>query len=619
MERFSYKIVSLAILAAAAFAIYGASLRGEFVYDDKEVIEHNDFIKDLKNIPYLLSPDYFSLAGELSYRPLVTLSYFLDFSLWGLNPFGFRLTNLLVHLLVAFFLVLLAQRLLLSFTAAFIAGLIFIAHPTAVEPAALISYREDLLAGLFLMISLTLRLGNNSEKSTPMAPGRIRGVRLFLSLAAYVAALFSKESAIILLPIMAFYDLLYVRQAPQGVRFRRIFLDYAGYLAISALFLTIRFYIMRNPAEQKLEYFGGSFLAVVMVIPKVLILYAKTILLPSNLNADYDLSIPDRLPFVAFAAAVFLILAVVTFLFKALIRSGLAICFGILWFFVALGPVLNLYPLANIAAERFLYMPMLGFVIAFAACLDKALFYRFPLSRYIPNRFLLPAIILILLIPPYGLISYQRSQVWRSGLSLWSDTVKKSPGKARPHGNYGNAFLRSHNYDKSAFAYQMALFLDEYFSAAHNNLGVIFRNRGYGDKATLAFTRARPLDYGNWKAANNLGLALAKRNSFWAAAVQFQIAVAINPRYGEAFYNLGVAFEKMGRFDKAIAAFHITMGLRPKDPQARYALGVIFLQELRLPARALYHFQRGLALQPAAEMEAVLKTAITASQRAIRN
>src|SRR3972149_1946991 len=88
----SLPVLILVIVCLSQF-VYLNSLSNQFVYDDEFTIVTNYFIKTWNNFPLLFNSDYFKLSGELSYRPVVTLSYFIDYTLWKLNPFGFHLPN----------------------------------------------------------------------------------------------------------------------------------------------------------------------------------------------------------------------------------------------------------------------------------------------------------------------------------------------------------------------------------------------------------------------------------------------------------------------------------------------------------------------------------------------
>src|SRR3989304_9253760 len=99
------------LVSLVSFLAYLNTLHHQFVFDDFRVITNNPYIKDWKYFPTLFNHDYFKISGELSYRPLVTLSYFIDYAIWHLNPFGFHLTNLIIHTLNTFIVYLLLFKI----------------------------------------------------------------------------------------------------------------------------------------------------------------------------------------------------------------------------------------------------------------------------------------------------------------------------------------------------------------------------------------------------------------------------------------------------------------------------------------------------------------------------
>src|SRR3989338_9876756 len=135
---------------------YLNSLSNQFVYDDEFTIVNNYFVKKWENLPLLFSKDYFRFSGELSYRPVVTLSYFIDYTLWKLNPFGFHLTNTLLHTLNSILLFFLLKRVFNYQATSFITAIIFSCHPLLTEAVNAISYREDLLAATFFIAAFLL-------------------------------------------------------------------------------------------------------------------------------------------------------------------------------------------------------------------------------------------------------------------------------------------------------------------------------------------------------------------------------------------------------------------------------------------------------------------------------
>ena len=202
------------LLILVTFLVYAPSLKNGFVWDDFLVVTDNHFIKSWKNFPlmftrqYLTSPEDLPYltdrnigSGEISYRPVVTLTYFVDYWIWKLNPFGYHLRNLVLHLINTVLLYWFCFLVLKKEKWAFWASLIFALHPIQAEAVAGISFREDLLAFLFFLSSLLLYIHQKKIKR-----GSKRYAFYFGSLFSYFLAVFSKETALVLPLIVLLWD-----------------------------------------------------------------------------------------------------------------------------------------------------------------------------------------------------------------------------------------------------------------------------------------------------------------------------------------------------------------------------------------------------------------------------
>jgi len=162
---------ALALIIVLTCLAYANALTNSFIWDDFLLIVTNDFVHSWDNVPLLLSPEYITDtaemqhlgetaigSGELSYRPVNTLTFFLDYGAWGLNPFGFHLTNLLLHTANGILLFFFIRKISKNHTAAILTALLFTLHPVNSETVAVINFREDLLIVFFCLISFLIHL-----------------------------------------------------------------------------------------------------------------------------------------------------------------------------------------------------------------------------------------------------------------------------------------------------------------------------------------------------------------------------------------------------------------------------------------------------------------------------
>ncbi len=168
------KIFALTLIIGVTVLAYSASLKNLFVWDDAAVVTDNDFVHSFKNLPLIFKHSYltsvkdldflgmtFIGSGETSYRPVVTLSYFIDYFLWKLNPLGYHLTSLFFHVLNVILFYGCMSLLTKRFSMAVYCALLFALHPVNMEAVSVISFREDLLAAFFFILSVIVHIQSN--------------------------------------------------------------------------------------------------------------------------------------------------------------------------------------------------------------------------------------------------------------------------------------------------------------------------------------------------------------------------------------------------------------------------------------------------------------------------
>jgi len=263
------------ILVGLSQLVYLNSLTNQFVYDDEFILSDNPFIKSWGNLPKLFHKDYFEFSGELSYRPVVTLSYFFDYTFWGLNPFGYHLVNALLHSLNAVLCFFLFKHFIQHRTASFIGALIFSCHPVLSETVNAIGFREDILATAFLLTGFLLYVKAVRKYSFLM---------YLVSVACYLLGVFSKEMAIPLLLLIFIYDILHTKNINYVQKLTHY---YSGYLIVAVFYLLVRFVLLHNPVESTVSYPDNSLLVNFLTMSKVVASYITKLFLPVRLCADY--------------------------------------------------------------------------------------------------------------------------------------------------------------------------------------------------------------------------------------------------------------------------------------------------------------------------------------------
>src|SRR3989339_1379258 len=347
------RLIKLILLIAVPIIAYTNSLQNTFVYDDVFTITDNYFIRNWGNFPVFFTDDYFKYSGEVTYRPVVTFSYFIDYFLWHLNPVGYHLTNILLHAVNAILVYFLLYAITKHRILAFLTAILFALHPILPEAVNGISYREDLLATVFFLSSILLFI--QSAIRNPQS--KIRNYLYPLSLFSYLLALCSKEVAITLPLIIFLLDWLLEDKS----RIKKNTIEYyMGFILVSGFYLFLRFVWFHNPIEKQLAYPDNSFLVNFLTMPKIFCSYIKLLFFPIHFNAEYIIA-HTQTQFAATFILSIIFLSVIGVITYRFYNHSKRLFFFMLWFFVTLAPMMNIIPIANIMAERYLYLPSVGF------------------------------------------------------------------------------------------------------------------------------------------------------------------------------------------------------------------------------------------------------------------
>ena len=240
-----------------------------------------------------------------------------------------------------------------SRTASLLTSILFALHPILTETVNGISYREDLLTTTFFLSSILLFV----QSAIRNPPSKIRNYLYPLSLFSYLLALCSKEMAITLPLIVFLLDWLLGDKS----RIKRNIINYyIGFILVSGFYLFLRFIWFHNPVENQLTYPDNSFLVSLLTMPKIFCSYVKLLFFPIHFNAEYIIA-HTKTPFAATFILSIIFLGVIGVITYRFYHHSRRLFFFMLWFFVTLAPMMNIMPIANIMAERYLYLPSVGF------------------------------------------------------------------------------------------------------------------------------------------------------------------------------------------------------------------------------------------------------------------
>jgi len=544
-------LLFILIIVVLTIIVYANTLKNGFVYDDAWEIVNNNWVKNFQEI--------FSSCHRYRLTEIFTL--FTDYKIWGLNPFGFHLTNLLLHSLTSVAVFLLAYSILHKKWASFIIATLFAVHPIHTEAVSIISHRQEILVMLFIALGLIFFIKQKTSNNYfPLA----------ISCLFFALALGAKEVAFIFPFLLLLYDLYFENKKPK-IKY------YIPYLAVLGLFL-ILFSIPSPRWNFKISGFdtvsfghalsgNRTYASILLTQLKGFTRYVKLLFFPHPLSIDYYFPtytsiFQDRLILSLLLLLFVVFLAVITY------RRYKVISFGIAWFLINLLPVSNILPKTYFVAERYLYIPSFGFCLLLGWILAEGLSKK--------KTKIISAIIFGLIITFYSIKTVQRNFDFRSEYTLWSETLKRNPKSVHGYNNVGVGFLEKGDVKEAIKNFESAIELAPTFTKTYYNLGIALYEAGDYVKAVENLKTSISLDPKSGESYAALGTVYQKMGQSFLAISNFRTAIQDYGLKQDAslHYSLGIAYRDVGRVDDAIGEFRKAISLNPKLSEVHNDLGI---------------------------------------------
>jgi len=478
------------IIILVTYLVFYNSLSNDFVFDDESVIVNNQSIQTLDNIPKFFTADegFHKVIGRY-YRPVVSASYAIDYSIWGLNSFGFHLTNIIIHiisclLLFKIFTVLFWRYKYRNLFSLF-STLIFAVHPIHTEAVTWISGRTDSMVTMFFFgsflcyIEFTKEQRYLKEKNTLETITSRNYLYLVLSLFLYACGLLTKEMIITMPVIILLYDFVYRKK---GVAFsKKNFLVYSLFAVITVMYLILRYVLLMDVPEREnyLYFLNKDFAVTFGTMLKTIPVYFRLLFVPFGLLYHYNGVIEDaKTLFDVEVALTMIFIGLLIFLAVYYYKKDSIISFCILFFFVSLLPVMNIFPTMNLMAERFLYLT--SFALALMIC-------HMALLGSAKRDFTILTVGLVIIICSLSYLTIVRNADWKNNNALYS-SAKGTNGTVILV-NEGNILANNKKYDEAAQFYKKAIEIRDNNVLAHHNLGLVYLLKGHLDSAEMRFNR----------------------------------------------------------------------------------------------------------------------------------
>lgn len=559
--------------------------------DDLPNIVENPKIRGLAN-----------LCDFASARYVGFFSFALNYSLGGLDVWGYHLVNLVLHITTGFLVYALVVLLFRAANAspevssarliALATALLFIAHPLQTQAVTYSVQRFTVLATVFYLLGVVAYL--QWRLSSREGTGGL--VWYGVALVATVLAMKSQELAFTL-PVM----LMGVELVFFGPPTKRQWALLIPFFLILPLVLLSRFDALGESEAFSTQALTLPWSDYVVTQLRVIVTYLRLLVVPVRQNLDYDYPLYHSLLDGPVCVSLLLLLtlggAAVAVLWRTARGPQHAFArlaaFGILWFFITLLTECALFPLRDVILEHRLYLPSVGILLSFCVAYGWGA-EQLKHVRYWRVIVILPMAAILL---ACSVATYLRNTLWQDDVTLWEDVVKKSPDKAKAHTHLGNAYRAQKRMAGAVREYQIVTQLEPGSSLAHYNLGVAYRGQRQWGEAGSELQKALNLKPNFPEARNELG-GVYKGLGKWAEAVrEYQLAVGLSPEYADAHNNLGVAYSAQGRLDEAMRAYETAVRLRPEFVDAHNNLGMAYADQGRVDD-AVRAFQTAIRLQP---------------------
>jgi Tfp pilus assembly protein PilF len=598
------------IVVLAALAAYRNSFCGPFIFDDTQAIAGNPTIRHLGRALLPLAES--SVAG----RPVLNLTFAINYALNGTGVWGYHAFNLLVHTLAGLVLFGIMRRTLLqpalsghfgteALPLALAVAMIWVVHPLQTESVTYIVQRAESLMGLFYLLTLycfirgagerleaiLLRQGyggqgrERPEDTTPAFNSQLStlgsGLWLSASVLSCLLGMASKEVMVSAPLIVLLYDRTFVA----GTFLEAWRSRWQFYIGLASTWLLLGGLVASTHGHGGPA--GIAWWAYALTQFHAIVHYLQLSLWPSPLVFDYGATLATRAVDIVPYAMIVLCLVIGT-VFAVWRRP--VIGFFAVWFFAILAPSSSIVAIGTqTMAEHRMYLALAPVAVLVVLGLYLLLGRR-------------SMVIFLVLAAGLGCLTVQRNKDYRSELAIWSDTVAKCPGNERAHVSLGAAWghIPGRLFDEIAEC-QAALRIKPDYAEAHLNMGnALLQIPGRLPDAIAEYRTALRINPGYADAHINFGNALLRIPGHMPDAIaEYNAALRINPNFADAYYDVGCVLSQIpGRLPDAIAAYQAALRIRPDLSEAHYNLGCALLQIRGRWSEAITEFEAALQIYP---------------------
>ncbi len=591
-----FLLIYIALIVLSILAFEPVRHNDFISYDDYAYITENQQVREGITRESVIWA--FTTAHKANWHPLTWLSHMLDCELFGLNPTGHHLVNLLLHIANSLLLFQVLKKMTGGIWPSAFTAAVFALHPLHVESVAWVAERKDLLSGLFFMLTIAAYIRYIEH----------RNIRRYLLIVLTLALGLMSKSMLVTMPfVLMLLDywplgrLKWVNKESaqdkpqyQSLKYsdQRFSIWYLISEKIPLFVLVVISSIITYASQQS----GGAVLSVQTLtfssrVANSFISYVTYIckmFYPSRLAIFYPHPVNKLLSWQPILCLVILILTSAAIFYAARRRRYLAV--GWLWYLGTLLPVIGLVQVGSQAiADRYTYLPSIGIFIMIAWGIAK------PASNWRHRSIWLGIPTALLFV---ALIICTRMQVrhWKDNLTLYRYTLDVTKDNAIMRNSYGHALFEKDQLDEAITQLNKALQISPKFTLARSNLGKIFLKQGKTNEAIACFSEVLRTHKDGADAYYHLGLAEVQQKKYNDAVTHFAKVLQLEQGHIEARLQLAYALIELNRVQQAVEHFYKILQLKPYHPSALNALAWLLAtsndNKLRNPADAIEFAQR---------------------------
>jgi Tfp pilus assembly protein PilF len=551
-------------LILGTLMVFWPVLNYEFInYDDDTYVSENPHIQDgltWEGIKWAFSMDSGSASQHADFWiPMTFISHMITIELFGLDPGGHHLVNLMIHIMNTALLFWALRNLTGALWKSGFVAALFAIHPLHIESVAWVTERKDVLSTLFWILTLWAYLFYTKRPEV---------YRYLLVAFTFSLGLMAKPMVMTLpfvLLLLDYWPLQRIHWGDHRTTLKRV-LEKSPLIILTGICLMLTLLV-----QQKWETVGSlEAFPLGSRIGNALISYSSYI---GKMFWPLDLAVlyphpGNQLPLELIVGSALLLLAI-TILTVWWSSKAPYLIVGWLWFLGTLVPVIGLIQVGQQAmADRYTYIPLIGLFIIIAWGIPDLI----PKWRH-QKLFLSLGAGLIL--PSLMVIAWFQVQHWRNSISLFKHAIETTGTNYVSYHNLGLAFQTEGRFEEAIGEYQKAMAIKPN-AALHNNMGVIFEKQGLFNEAIREYQEAVALRAHYARPHYNLANVYFRQERLNEAILEYQKAITITPNYLEAHLNLGKAYGRTGQLEKAIQEFNTVLKLNPKSLEAQEFLDLTY-------------------------------------------